>query len=68
MIRDQDSVNLKKITMVQPLIEDRFWGYTRKQWVIFSVLALVNLLAGLVFSIQAPFYPKEVSSKLANIS
>jgi hypothetical protein len=46
--------------MVQPL-EDRVWGYTKKQWVVFFILALVNLFAGLVYSIQAPFYPREVS-------
>lgn len=42
--------------------ERTVWGYTKKQWKIFIILAIVNLIAGLVYSIPAPFYPKEVSS------
>jgi len=42
--------------------EGVFWGYTKKQWKLFIILALVNLVAGLVYSIPAPFYPKEVTN------
>ena len=39
----------------------KYFGYTKNQWFAFATLAVANIFATAIFSIQAPFYPREVS-------
>jgi len=36
------------------------WKFTKKQWTILLLFSIADLLAGIVYSLQAPFYPEEV--------
>ena len=38
----------------------KYFGYTKNQWFAFVTLAIANIFATAIFSIQAPFYPREV--------
>ena len=38
---------------------------TSRQWFLLVLFAVVNLLNGAIFTLQAPFYPIEVSTILS---
>jgi hypothetical protein len=40
-----------------------FWGFTKQQWFLLFIFSVADLLAGIVYSLQAPFYPVEAEKK-----
>jgi hypothetical protein len=52
---------VSRISAVHPVTgQTLYWGFTKKQWFLLFVFSVADLLAGVVYSLQAPFYPAEV--------
>lgn len=57
------SISMNK--SVNPMTgETLFWGFSKNQWFMLFIFSVADLLAGIVYSLQAPFYPEEVGALL----
>jgi len=53
---------ISRISVIHPVTgETLFWGFSKKQWFLLFIFSVADLFAGVVYSLQAPFYPEEVS-------
>lgn len=61
----QSSVNMSRYSVsIHPITgETLFMGFTKKQWFLLMVFSIADLFAGIVYSLQAPFYPQEAEKK-----
>lgn len=61
----QSSVNMSRYSVsIHPITgETLFMGFSKKQWFLLLIFSIADLFAGIVYSIQAPFYPQEAEKK-----
>ncbi|CAL8093265.1 unnamed protein product [Orchesella dallaii] len=61
----QSSINMSRYSVsIHPVTGDTlFWGFSKKQWFLLLIFSIADLFAGIVYSLQAPFYPQEAEKK-----
>lgn len=61
----QSSVNMSRYSVsIHPITgETLFMGFSKKQWFLLLIFSIADLFAGIVYSLQAPFYPQEAEKK-----
>lgn len=61
----QSSINMSRYSVsIHPITgETLFMGFSKKQWFLLIIFSIADLFAGIVYSLQAPFYPQEAEKK-----